>query len=72
MPNEKPQSGDVVASESHVGIVYDSGLTISSSYREGWLWGFLPTTDVGKIVMNDWGFRKENEGKVVFRRYTGF
>jgi len=59
-----PQPGDVVAeahnyadATGHVGIVVAKNQTISASALVG-----------GTIVMNDWGFRKDN--KPTFRRFS--
>lgn len=63
---KSPQPGDVVAQKEtywdasgHVGIVVAPGKTVSAS----------SITD--KIEENDWGFRKDQQGEVVFRHYVG-
>lgn len=43
----------------HVGIVTGPGTTISNSNL------------AGQVVENDWGFRPDQKGQVVFRRYVG-
>ncbi|WP_158285413.1 CHAP domain-containing protein [Azospirillum sp. TSH64] len=59
-----PQPGDVAAIPSnaggasgHVGIVSGDGKTISATDKS--------------VVENDWGFRDDQKGTVVFRRYVG-
>lgn len=61
-----PRPGDVAAMKvdyldatGHVGIVTGPGTTVSAS----------SLTDT--VVENDWGFRPEEKGAVVFRRYVG-
>jgi hypothetical protein len=62
-----PQPGDVAAEahdclgcdSGHVGIVISANQTVSAS-----------TVD-NKVVANDWGFRPDQKGHVVFRRYVG-
>jgi len=63
---KNPQPGDVAAQKEfyldasgHVGIVVAPGKTVSAS----------SITD--RIEENDWGFRKEQQDQVVFRRYVG-
>jgi hypothetical protein len=58
--------GDVAAQKisysdasGHVGIVTGPGKTVSAS------------SVTGTIVENDWGFRSDQQGEVVFRRYVG-
>ena len=65
-PGESPQPGDVVAQKinysdatGHVGIVVGNGQTVSQ-------WS-EPQEIVGQ---NDWGFRPEQQGQVVYRRYV--
>lgn len=70
VPPDSPQPGDVAAiknvswsSSGHVGIVVgppqsSSNMTVSAR-ADG-------------VVHNDWGFREENKGEVVFRRYVGW
>ena len=59
-PGEVLQPGDVGSDGSHVGIYGGDNKTISASLRA------LPP---GKVVRNDWGFRKGQ--KPVWRRYEG-
>lgn len=62
---ETPQPGDVAASAEHVGIVSGEGKTISVTTA-------LPDEpDFGRVIENDWGFRKGQEGHVTFWRYRG-
>lgn len=69
---DKPQPGDIVAQQinysdasGHCGIVTEvaadgsTGLSVSDS------------SITETIVENDWGFRADQKGKVVFRRYVG-
>jgi RHS repeat-associated protein len=65
-PGETPQPGDVAAqainysdATGHVAIVVAPGQTIGTSDREH------------KISKTDWGFRSDQQGKVVFRRWVG-
>lgn len=66
-PGETPQPGDVVAIAmpgnstytGHTAIVVEYGKTIGTSDIEH------------KIAKTDWGFRENQKGKAVFRRYTG-
>jgi RHS repeat-associated protein len=65
-PGETPQPGDVAAqainytdATGHVTIVVGPGQTIGTSDKEH------------KISKTDWGFRSEQQGKVVFRRWVG-
>jgi RHS repeat-associated protein len=51
-----PQPGDVASDGNHVGIVSGSGMTISATPMNG-------------VVENDWGFREDQSGTVVFRTY---
>ncbi|XP_006823485.1 uncharacterized protein LOC102808938 [Saccoglossus kowalevskii] len=50
------QRGDVAADGAHVGIVSGNDKTISASARED------------KVVENDWGFRQQQLGDVIFYR----
>jgi cell wall-associated NlpC family hydrolase len=61
-----PQPGDVAAmkedysdASGHVAIVSGPNLTVSMS------------SDADMVVENDWGFRPEQQGDVVFRHYVG-
>jgi len=63
---QNPLPGDVAAQKisysdasGHVGIVTGPGKTVSAS------------SDTGTIVENNWGFRADQQGEVVFRRYVG-
>ena len=56
-----PKPGDVAAYYGHVGIVSGPNRTISAASPERG----------DAVVENDWGFRPEQKGKVVFRRYIG-
>jgi hypothetical protein len=64
---ETPKPGDIAAeaidyysdATGHVAIVVAEGYTIGTS------------TIKKKISKTDWGFKKEQKGKVVFRRYVG-
>lgn len=64
-----PQPGDVIAeltdpshpAYAHVGIIIGEGRTASASTRV-----YPP----GMVVVNDWGFRKDDLGKRVVRRYV--
>jgi cell wall-associated NlpC family hydrolase len=56
---DAPQPGDVAAFDGHVGVVSKNGETISASSK------------TNTVVENDWGFRTQQKGKMVFRRYTG-
>lgn len=57
----KPVPGDIAADGQHVGIVSGSGKIISASIL------------TGKVVENDWGFRKDKSPapNMRFFRYTG-
>ena len=70
VPPDTPEPGDVAAvknvswdASGHVGIVVGSpdgrATTTVSGRADG-------------VVHNDWGFRDENKGEVVFRRYVGW
>jgi hypothetical protein len=66
VPPDSPQPGDVAAvkhaswdASGHVGIVVGSNKTVSATPEDG-------------VVHNDWGFRPEQEGEVVYRRYVGW
>ena len=56
-----PEPGDIAANKVHVGIVSGKGKTISASII------------TGKVVENDWGFRKDKSPapNMRFFRYTG-
>jgi hypothetical protein len=56
---DTPKPGDVASDGKHMGIVSGEGTTISAS------------SEAEKVVKNDWGFRKEDEGRMVFRRHLG-
>ncbi len=58
-----PRAGDIASNGGHVGIVSENGKTLSITS--------LPGPNYGQVVENDWGFRKDQAGSVVFRRYTG-
>jgi len=67
--NGPPQPGDVIAeltggrahpNWAHVGVVVEPGRTASASTL---------VYPKGMITVNDWGFRKDDVGKVVVRRY---
>ncbi len=58
---DKPKPGDVASDGGHVGIVSDTGKTISAS----------SASNAKKVVENDWGFRPQQKGKITFRRYVG-
>ena len=60
-----PQPGDVASNGAHVGIVTGAGKTVSVTSRED------RPEEYGHVVENNWGFRKENEGTMIFRRYNG-
>jgi RHS repeat-associated protein len=51
-----PSIGDIISDGHHVGIVSGPGTTVSAA-RPG-------------VVNNDWGFRPDQAGKLVIRRYT--
>ena len=66
VPPDVPQPGDVVAvkhdswdASGHVGIVAGPNQTVSATPQDG-------------VVKNDWGFRPDQKGEVVFRRYVGW
>ena len=56
---DSPKPGDVASYDGHVGVVSGDDTTVSASSNEG------------KVVENDWGFRTSQKGKVTFRRYVG-
>lgn len=58
---KKPKPGDIAANGEHVGIVSGKGKTISASIF------------TGKVVENDWGYRKDKSPapNMRFFRYTG-
>jgi len=65
-PSFTPSAGDVAAeahnytgATGHTGIVAGFGQTISASDVDA------------SVVRNDWGFRPDNKGVTVFRRYIG-
>lgn len=59
---EIPRPGDIAASESHVGIVSGAGKTISVTTANP------EAPEYGRVIENEWGFRKSQEGKVSFWR----
>jgi len=58
---KNPKPGDIAANGEHVGIVSGKGKTISASIY------------TGKVVENDWGYRKDKSPapNMRFFRYTG-
>lgn len=56
--------GDVAANSTHVGIVTGERKTVSVTTVED-------SPQHGQVVENDWGFRRDQKGVVVFQRYTG-
>ncbi|KYP13483.1 MAG: hypothetical protein A1D16_12360 [Flavihumibacter sp. CACIAM 22H1] len=66
-PGETPQPGDIAAQKinysdatGHVAIVTGVGLTTGTSTSNG----------VDAVKTSDWGFRSNQQGQVVYRRYT--
>lgn len=55
---DDPMPGDVASDGSHTAIVSSPGTTISAAVS-------------GTVVENDWGYRKAQKSRVVFRRYVG-
>lgn len=51
-----PRPGDIASDGKHMGVVSGPGTTISASSKEN------------KVVENNWGFRPDQQGTVVFQR----